>query len=846
MGINSNQFNTTIRNCKIFNFTFAIYLGNANNGTITNVNTSNTTCALYYTGQSKNNHLSNFKATIDSPEIALYLSTDSSNNTLSNFTITATNERALFVASNYNDFSNFTITSNTNYALYNDGQYNNFSNFIATSDTKEAIFVSSSRSKYSNFIATSNTDDTIYINGQMNVFSNFTATSTSGYALYLHTGSNNNQLTNFNATSISGHALHIKGTSNTISRGKLVSGNGQGNLLSISGNNNLIYWNNFTSTNGLYVDDLNGFNKYNTTISGQPEGNIWPNVMDGSVAINGSTLSLYGNSLVVGSGGAGYPYDSTTSQGKVSSGVVDYAPLISGCANHPPDAPLPPAITPAPNASQNEILSCSLNCPPSPLPVDPDNPLTAICGTPVNTVEMQYLWNRTRGGMSYATAWAVGSPQYNCASQQCQPGDTIRLYSRACDQFGACSAPVPSSIITITVPAASPPPPLYDGMYAWTALSIGISFLLIALLYMAGKFLEIPILDAWAKTEVQEIAASAVIAVLCISLIATTNSAAQFLSGESGATDVISAAKDFLETKLYADGRTLYVNLARAYFNIARVVSYTFSISVSNLPFLPLTLSYSQSPGAGLSPLLGQVSQGMDTVANFMTLAAAQFAVLTFFGTAAAIMLPIGIFLRSFSFTRRIGGTLLAAAIAAAVIYPSSVLLSKAIYETYRADLTTTIGEVKVRAPPEPPLSDIICSPAMTVFLMSPIPFIGGETGWFTTFCIALGWIPGLQFFCSPAFESIIKVVFILVNFFFSVIMMPILLIQSLLVSNWSTVNSTYYAPMSTFALQAVVKYSVLSLVSFIIPVMVTVTLIKGLASYFGGEQQLYGLSKLI
>ncbi|MEK7816703.1 MAG: NosD domain-containing protein, partial [Actinomycetota bacterium] len=96
--------------------------------------------------------------------------------------------------------------------------------------------------------------------------------------------------------------------------------------------NNTFYWNNFTSTSGLYVNDTNGSNYYNTTLSGHGEGNIWANIINGSVNIVGTSASLYGQGLYYGTSGSGYPYNNSTSGGKVIGNVVDAAPLINATA----------------------------------------------------------------------------------------------------------------------------------------------------------------------------------------------------------------------------------------------------------------------------------------------------------------------------------------------------------------------------------------------------------------------------------------------------------------------------------------------------------------------------------
>ncbi len=92
---------------------------------------------------------------------------------------------------------------------------------------------------------------------------------------------------------------------------------------------NTFYWNTFGDTSGLYVNDSDGGNAYDSeTPSGTDEGNIWSNVIGGQVIINGSAPSTGFPDYFVGTFGSGYPYSDATSQGK-TIGVTDNAPLTA-------------------------------------------------------------------------------------------------------------------------------------------------------------------------------------------------------------------------------------------------------------------------------------------------------------------------------------------------------------------------------------------------------------------------------------------------------------------------------------------------------------------------------------
>jgi len=395
----------------------------------------------------------------------------------------------------------------------------------------------------------------------------------------------------------------------------------------------------------------------------------------------------------------------------------------------------------------------------------------------------------------------------------------------------------------------------FDNIYVWAGLAVIMSAAFLGLAYMASQLFQLRVLEGWVRIELGELVNSMVIAVFCVALIATVNGAAAFLSGEAGATDVISAAQQFMAT-LYGDGHALYTKLAIAYFNVAKVASYSYTAGTSLGGYA--TISYSSSPASGMSPLVSEVGQALDSVANFMLLAAAQAAFLKFFGAAALVMLPVGIFLRSFSFTRKIGATLLAATIASAVIYPASVLLSQQVYNTFSPEMKgldasgggEAFANVRVKDAENPPASSVVCNTFMQYFVQSPIPFLGGEIGWWiivaTPICLipaiaVAGFIP-----CMSFLYQVISLIFMIVKAIF-----PILLFASVFVTMENGTKpdkllDDFYVPLHDYALPTVAKFSVLSLTTFLIPIIITMSLLRGLAATFGGEAQLYGLSKMV
>ncbi|VVB99914.1 Uncharacterised protein [uncultured archaeon] len=397
----------------------------------------------------------------------------------------------------------------------------------------------------------------------------------------------------------------------------------------------------------------------------------------------------------------------------------------------------------------------------------------------------------------------------------------------------------------------------YDGIYLWSGLAVVISAAFLGLAYMAARLFELQMLDAWVKVELSELVTSLLIAVFCVSMIAIVNNASQFLTGDTGATDITAVAQGFLRNGVYADGQALYMKLAEAYFHVSRVASFAYTAGAS---IAVASISYSSAPGSGISPLLSELGQGMDTVSNFMLLAASQSAFLDFFRNAAVVMLPVGIFLRCFSLTRKVGGVVLAAVIAAAVIYPASFMLSREIYAYYRTGgvvppaapkATSLVGQtslINVAASSNPPAANLICSPYMQRFVQSPLPFLGGEMGWWIVICvpICLLTIGGFGACMGTCGKVIFTMFYIIKSSFPIIIYLSVLMPFANQIGSTSALIAGYYEPLASHALPAVAQYTVLSLVVFFIPLIIAMSTLRNFAIMFGGEPQLYGLSKLV
>ncbi len=270
-GIYSNQFNTTVDNCNISNFQTGVYFVGATNGSVQNTSV--------------------IASIISAPARGIYLYSGWYNNHVINCSASVAGAYGigLFVESSSGD----RITDSTGVSPSYEGiQLSSASNttvsdcFISGKDAAGALIV--------------------YSNSDNNLIANSTVNGNAGaYAATLQGGSN---------------------TGNTFINNTMLNATSLVWLDANAGSNNF-YWNNFTSASGLYVNDTNGSNAWNGSAFGISEGNIWGDVINGSVGITGTSLSSGFPALDVGSGGTGWPYNGTNSA-KVA-GVTDYAPLFN-------------------------------------------------------------------------------------------------------------------------------------------------------------------------------------------------------------------------------------------------------------------------------------------------------------------------------------------------------------------------------------------------------------------------------------------------------------------------------------------------------------------------------------
>jgi hypothetical protein len=261
------------------------------------------------------------------------------------------------------------------------------------------------------------------------------------------------------------------------------------------------------------------------------------------------------------------------------------------------------------------------------------------------------------------------------------------------------------------------------------AFSFAVS--IIALSFMAGEFMSMPSIKAFAKAELYELGVSAVILLFLLLLIIQggpfdmvasdfvvqgANNARPLVCEEwellhplklDPTTGVWSAengsiafgqANFFLgcSPKLYLGWDIFHgepdvkgvvtPRLFKGYFSLMLTQMFTgllagFYTGISIPIYKVITFDVGIMPWIGLGPLNQAHTTIVDTIGTTIAALSAQNMLLKFIERAAIpIFLPFGLMLRAFPFTRKTGSTIIAVVVACYFVYPISILINQQIW----------------------------------------------------------------------------------------------------------------------------------------------------------------------
>ena len=217
-----------------------------------------------------------------------------------------------------------------------------------------------------------------------------------------------------------------------------------------------------------------------------------------------------------------------------------------------------------------------------------------------------------------------------------------------------------------------------------TALVVSLTFGIISLAYTIGISFHMPKLQAWAKNEMYQAFGSLLIAVMMFAII---DGLTAFMNA-LGATEPVGCPAlgiPYFTSQPIFHAITCYIatlidnflatlgSVLTAEIVLGFLASTTFKVQ-------PYQLGFSVSYGAGLSPLTNLLSLAVSSAAAGAWLMDIQLILLKLIENNILILFPIGIFLRSFPFTRAAGGTLIGISIGLYLIYPLMWLFDAYVY----------------------------------------------------------------------------------------------------------------------------------------------------------------------
>jgi len=368
----------------------------------------------------------------------------------------------------------------------------------------------------------------------------------------------------------------------------------------------------------------------------------------------------------------------------------------------------------------------------------------------------------------------------------------------------------------------------------FVGLSISIAISIVGLAYMVGEFLNSPQLKAWVKSELYEVGISILIVALCVAGIALMDT---LMSSLTGGHDAFAKADMFFGT-LQARLTQIYLNLMK--YEVIMGVFSTFGVSVPfPEPYL-ISIIVGYTPLASLSLLVEAHTMLVDFIGVAFSLVLGQQMLLDFIKeNMLKVFLPMGVLFRAFPFTRRMGSSIIAIAVVAYMVYPLTVMLDQEIMYYARPLNFKTVEEVSTLCGTADALTGSAAQDNLVNRYLSP-----AQTEQQALFAPpeqkAEPWWHPIQRF--GAFFSDIgkKFASILLTFTYFLKMANFFMFTSPHLYTYMMYENLLED------LDVVTQFIGLALVFPVIDIMICVSMYRSLAATLGGEEQLFGLAKIM
>ena len=361
-----------------------------------------------------------------------------------------------------------------------------------------------------------------------------------------------------------------------------------------------------------------------------------------------------------------------------------------------------------------------------------------------------------------------------------------------------------------------------DGWVPLVVLALLFGYFLAALVYMVSHIIGSPELEAWSKSELYEVSASAMLVGSAFFFIGLLIAVSTELTGAS----YVQIADNYVHN-LSGELLRIYGLMLKGVFAMGFLGYLGTELSIVLVPtgIVNIGVTGQLYPFGGMNLLSNSLIMFTNIVSFAIMATIGQKVILDFvLGSAFRILLPVAIVLRCFTFTRKLGATLMAIAIGAYIVYPITLVMNDQIYNSvdklpqseYHSS-TFPLDQFNMGA-----WSDLFLGPnfgkfCKTVWDWIAFCWLRAIIAWVISFVVAL--------FTTLAF--ILKV------------------LAQVLTHGVAEVTASgfdYYANMIPWAMQPITA-------AFLFPVLdliIVVTAMRSLSEAIGGESRITGLAQFI
>ena len=401
--------------------------------------------------------------------------------------------------------------------------------------------------------------------------------------------------------------------------------------------------------------------------------------------------------------------------------------------------------------------------------------------------------------------------------------------------------------------------PIFSSNIIPLFIAVLITTAIIGIAYILSKVFDSYYLGAWVKVEIGELFMSVILVLIILGLLGVIHTVIPILTFDPAG---LITAQDVIDNQIDSTKDMIYT-ISKNSYHLSKYSTFSYRSSSSGWFSSDFT---AQAQNPGLAPLGMVLNKLLNHLSQLIIILKTEWFLLAYLEKITMfILLPLGILLRTFPTTRKMGTMLLALSIGFVIVFPISILIGNSIYESL--DPSSLLDSFSIVDPGEPPEFDDVCSPAITAFAEMK------EYGvWFTTctpICMSYAGVACLPYVGMPHTYSICiqqkfmacwrpYVPFLADSGWCWPIAETIYHWQlnshqrtySNQLANYANLNSTgidnVYTNVMQTAINAVVLNFIVIITILIFSIILTVGTIRSITFALGGDVSFYGLSRLI